>query len=505
MSNTDNVGETMENNIILQYIGDRQCAVLGLGVSNLPLVRLLCTAGRVVRVYDKHTPEELGKDAVALRDGGVQFFQCGKSFEGIEGDLIFRSPGIRPDVDGIRAALSRGAELISEIELFLRLTPAHTYALTGSDGKTTSTTLTGKFLEEQGKAEEYRTYVGGNIGQPLLTECTKMSSADRAVLELSSFQLMTLDRSPSRVAITNVSPNHLDWHRGMEEYIDAKKRIIGADTRRFVTNCECECTLDIAREVAGTDIEIVLFSSKKHSFSRIFEGIQPVGRALAVYERDGYIWVCDGKEEQPALDVSLIKLPGRHNLENYMTAIGLTWGDVSPDVYESVAESFYGVEHRLELVRSVDGVSYYNSSIDSSPTRTAAALSALSDRSIVLICGGYDKNIPYAPLAEAICTHGGIRAVVLTGATGDKIGREIELYEAAHGNTRDIPIYRDGDFTSAVCLARQIAREGDCVLLSPASASFDAFKNFAERGNTFKRIVMGFGGDATYFSFKKEK
>ena len=188
-----------------------------------------------------------------------------------------------------------------------------------------------------------------------------------------------------------------------------------------------------------------------------------------------------------------------------MTAIGLTWGDVSPDVYESVAESFYGVEHRLELVRSVDGVSYYNGSIDSSPTRTAAALSALSDRSIVLICGGYDKNIPYAPLAEAICTHGGIRAVVLTGATGDKIGREIELYEAAHGNTRDIPIYRDGDFTSAVFLSRQVAREGDCVLLSPASASFDAFKNFAERGNTFKRIVMGFGGDATYFSFKKEK
>ncbi|MBQ9112896.1 MAG: UDP-N-acetylmuramoyl-L-alanine--D-glutamate ligase [Clostridia bacterium] len=482
----------MSNAFLIDYIKGRECAILGLGVSNLPLAHTLCEAGIKLRIYDKCTPEELGADALSLRDAGAEFFVSDRNFEGIRGDVIFRSPGIRPDVKGIADAVSRGAELVSEMEVFLRLTPARTYAITGSDGKTTSTTLTGRFLEAYGRINGYNTYVGGNIGTPLLDRCGEMSGDDRAVLELSSFQLMTLTDAPERAAITNISPNHLDWHTGMDEYIASKKNITSDRTRRFVTNAECSETLNIARELARTGMEIVLFSSEKSSYGEIFGDIRPVGGALAVYEREGCIRVSDGVDESKALDVSLIKVPGRHNVENYMTAIGLTWGDVPVQIYADAAQDFFGVEHRLEFVRNLEGVDYYNGSIDSSPTRTAAALSALADRSIVLICGGYDKKIPYEPLARAICEHGGVRAVVLTGATGEKIGREVELYEKAHPSSSLILLYRQSDFASAVELARTVARKGDCVLLSPASASFDAFKNFAERGNTFKRIVMGF-------------
>ena len=474
---------------LLDYVSGRECAILGLGVSNLPLARILTREGIKLNIYDKKSAEELGEDAVALRRAGADFFVADKDFDGLRGELIFRSPGVRPDVKGIADAVARGAELTSEMELFLKLTPAHTLAVTGSDGKTTTTTLTGKFLAACGR----KTYVGGNIGTPLLDKCGQMTCDDNAVLELSSFQLMTLVDSPERVAITNISPNHLDWHTGMDEYVRAKKNVIGGRTRRLVTNAECVATLDIAREVSGRDgIDIVLFSSKRTSHADIFGDIAPRGRAIAVYVKGGSICVCDGEREWSVLDLSRIKILGIHNVENYMTAIGLTYGDVPYDIYASVAESFFGVEHRLEFVRTLDGVDYYNGSIDSSPTRTAAALSALSDRRIVLICGGYDKNIPYAPLAKAICEHGGVYSVVLTGATGDKIGREIALYADKHPELPEVSLYREPDFASAVKLARSVALFGDCVLLSPASASFDAFRNFAERGNTFKRIVMEF-------------
>ncbi len=468
---------------IKNYINGRSCAVLGLGVSNLPLVRLLCREGVDVTIYDKCSPEQLGDEAVALRDAGVRFIVSDKNFDGIAERLIFRSPGIRPDTRGIREAIQGGAELISEMELFLKLTDARTFAITGSDGKTTSTTLTGLFMERVS-----RTYVGGNIGTPLLDKCEQMTKTDNAVLELSSFQLMTLGDAPERVAITNVSPNHLDWHTGMDEYITAKKNIIGKRTRRLTTNADCAHTLDIAYENDIDGMEIVLFSSTKSSYSEIFRAPFSHAKAYAIYLRDGYIRVSDGENEQKVLEACRIKLPGKHNIENYMTAIGLTFGDVPFEIYLDIAETFGGVEHRLEWVRALDGVDYYNSSIDSSPTRTAAALSALADRRIVLVCGGYDKKIPYAPLAEAICGHGGIHTVVLTGATGKKIGEEIDKLNA--GGT--IAKSYVADFSEAIARARTCAKQGDCVLLSPASASFDAFKNFAERGNTFKKIVNSF-------------
>ena len=310
-------------------------------------------------------------------------------------------------------------------------------------------------------------------------------------MELSSFQLMTLKDAPRYSAITNLSPNHLDWHTGMDEYLNAKKHIIGKTTLRFVTNAECEVTAHLAEEIMASRKNdtpaVYLFSSKRTSFSELFpKGAGTNDRAL--YEKNGIILISDGKEELPLLSLSDVQIPGRHNVENFMTAIALTYGSVDPSVYSEVARSFFGVEHRLELVRTLRGVDYYNSSIDSSPTRTAAALSALRGRDIVVICGGYDKKIPFEPLAEALCAT--VRAVVLTGQTGEKIEQVLR----AHPHYREgaPEIYRAPDFEDAVKTAKNAARKGGCVLLSPACASFDAFKNFAERGNTFRKIVQEF-------------
>lgn len=476
-------------NLIKEFVRGRSCAVLGLGVSNIPLVDMLCDIGVCVTVYDKKSADELGTDASRFASRGVRFV-CDGNFENIEEQIIFRSPGIRPDKKGIERAIDSGAELTSEMELFLKLVPARTFGITGSDGKTTTTTLTGKFL---GAADGGKTYVGGNIGEPLLDKCEDMSASDNAVLELSSFQLMNLCDSPEYVAITNVSPNHLDWHTDMSEYVRAKKNIIGERTKRVVTNADCYETFRLACEVMEwDDVELILFSSSKVGYEQIFGNLTPACPAKAIYLSDGYICVGDREGERRLLSLEDIKIPGMHNVENYMTAIGLTLDLVPAEIYGEVAREFFGVEHRLEFVRRIDGVDYYNSSIDSSPTRSAAALSAMKDKSLVLICGGYDKNLPYEPLARAICEHGGVRGVSLTGATGGKIRAEIEKYQAKNGVGENIKVEYNRDFKTAVSTARAMADEGDCVLLTPASASFDAFKNFMERGNTFKKLVEEF-------------
>ena len=476
-------------NRLKNYINGRRVGILGLGVSNLPLAEKLIDMGVPLTVRDKKTPEELGEGALALKARGVRFLSGGNCFDDIEEDLIFRSPGLRPDLPSINAVQSRGGELTSEIELLLEFCPCDTFAITGSDGKTTSTTLTGKFLDLEGQTRNRTTYVGGNIGTPLLTRCEEMTSSDNVVLELSSFQLMTVKKSPMYVAITNVTPNHLDWHGEMGEYIAAKKNIIGSLTRRVVVNANNEVTREIGVEALADGKEVIFFSSTAKSFEEAVP--RQCKGAFAVILRDGAITITDGERAEKLLDVKDIKVPGIHNVENFMTAIALTYGKVATEVYRAVAESFFGVEHRLEFVRRLDGVDYYNSSIDSSPTRTAAALSALGERDIIIICGGYDKKIPYAPLAEHLLARA--KAVVLTGATAPKIDLAMTEYAEAH---KDIPVPRRElaeDFNTAVNKARRLARElgqnNPCVLLSPASASFDCFKNFAERGNCFKDIV----------------
>ena len=484
----------MNNDKLKNYISGRRCEILGLGVSNLPLARKICDMGETLTVKDKAPLSALGDDARALADAGVSFVCGDGAFERCDGDLIFRSPGIRPDIACIADAVARGAELSGEIELFLGLCEAKTFGITGSDGKTTSTTLTYRFLEADSKrTDSGKAYVGGNIGSPLLDRLSGIEKDDRVAIELSSFQLMTTRTAPTHAAITNISPNHLDWHRGMDEYVSAKLNIIGENTRRFVTNADCPTTAEIARKMIlgkrdnETSPEVWLFSSSLDSFCDIFsEGAGKGDRA--VYVKDGYITVSDGANEERVLAISQIRVPGRHNIENFMTAIALTYAEVDVSVYSEVASDFRGVEHRLEHIRTLDGVDYYNSSIDSSPTRTAAALSALRGRDIVIICGGYDKKIPFEPLAQALI--GTVRAVVLTGATADKIEAAIlshKDYMAGEPEIRKIP-----SFSEAVTEARALARAGGCVLLSPACASFDAFKNFAERGKTFCNIVNNF-------------
>ncbi len=458
------------------------CAVIGLGVSNLPLIDFLLSVGATVVARDCKTEEELGDTARRLRAKGVRLCLGANYLEQLSERTVFRSPGLRPDHPALVAARQNGALLTSEMELFLDLTPATVIGITGSDGKTTTTTITGKLLEAECKKRGTgRVYVGGNIGAPLLPKVFEMTPQDYAVVELSSFQLQTMTRSPHRAAITNLTPNHLNWHTDMEEYQRAKRNICThAPCSLTVLNAENAATAQIGHALS---CPVAWFSSAKED-SQMFalrEGDS------AVYARDGTVYAFDGVREQALLQVSQIRLPGKHNLENYMTALALTNGLVCAETIHEVASEFCGVAHRLELVRVLHGVKYYNSSIDSSPTRTAAALSALTEMPIV-ICGGYDKNLSYAPLAQALEQRA--KAVVLTGATAQKI--KAELSDLPRVRQGSLPVYCAPAFEDAVCLAKTLATDGDTVLLSPACASFDAFRNFEERGNTFRRLVEEF-------------
>ncbi len=467
---------------IYSRIENGKTDVLGIGISNLPLIRVLCQMGARVTARDMKSEEQLGDTAKELKDLGVSLVTGEDYLENIEGDIIFRAPGIRPDLPQIKAATDRGALLSSEMEFFLEITPATVLGITGSDGKTTTTTLTGKILaEELKKRGEGRVWIGGNIGTPLLDKVSEMTEKDFAVVELSSFQLQTAARSPYRAIVTNLTPNHLNWHTDMEEYTEAKCNIFRHEPISHVTfNSENEITLSLAKQCP---IPVTLFSSVAENYADTVKG---VFGACAVYERDGVIYFSDGDTEEELIKTSDIKLPGRHNVENYMAAISITRGYVSNDSIRAVAQNFGGVEHRLEFVRELGGVKYYNSSIDSSPTRTAAALSALKERPIV-ICGGYDKNIPFEPLAEALISRA--KAVILTGATAPKI---MAALLAADCGSSGLTVLHESDFKAAAEAARDMAKEGDTVLLSPACASFDAFRNFEERGNTFKNIVNSF-------------
>lgn len=471
----------MNREKILEKIRLSRIGVLGFGVSNVPLVRFLLEAGaKQITVYDKKEREKLGEAADEFAAAGVRFVTGEGYLDEIEADIIFRSPGIRPDADGIVRALTRGAQLTSEMELFFELTPATVIGVTGSDGKTTTTTLVYKILSEElaGKGGG-RVYVGGNIGEPLLPKVNEMTKADYAVVELSSFQLSTMRQSPVRAVVTNVTPNHLDWHHDMREYSEAKYNICRHhQITRTVLNAENEITYAFAESLSSG---VTLFSSKKNSFEEIAGELRG---ARAVFEHEGEIVISDGTVERIMLKTSDIKLVGRHNVENYMAAIGVLDGLVSAKSVEAVAKTFGGVEHRLEFVRELDGVKYYNSSIDSSPTRTAAALSALTEKPIV-ICGGYDKHIPFEGLGDTLCERA--KAVVLIGATASAIREAVE--GSAHYAESDLPLYDADGLAAAVQKAREIAKKGDTVLLSPACASFDMFENFAVRGNAFKKIV----------------
>lgn len=468
--------------LIKNRIKNARCAVLGFGVSNVPLVELLLECGNEITVHDKKDIDKLGEKAKLFSEKGVRFITGDNYLDEIDADIIFRSPGIRPDYNGIRKAIENGAELTSEMELFLELTPAYVLGVTGSDGKTTTTTIAYKLLEKEFENTDRKIYVGGNIGNPLLSKVGEMTERDICVLELSSFQLFTMKRSPDRAVITNLSPNHLDWHRNMAEYVEAKTNIYKHGCIQLTLNGNNELSKEL---FVSDNIELSLFSAN-YSYDDIVDKYKdkPDEKSKsAMFVYDGHIYRYYNNHVLKILNLNSILIPGIHNVENYMAAIALTWKMVSEPTIYYVARTFGGVEHRLELVRVHNDVLYINSSIDSSPSRTVAALSALPVKPIV-ICGGYDKQIPFEPLADALNERA--KAVILTGATAEKIN------EVLRQSDSPIEIYIEKDFKGAIEKARSIAKKDDIVLLSPACASFDAFDNFMQRGNKFKEIVNDF-------------
>ena len=455
------MGSAMQD--YLDSLAGKRVAVMGIGVSNRPLIELLLKAGISVTACDQHERESFGGDIEALEALGARVRLGPGYLEGLEGfDVIFRTPGMRPDIPALEAARAAGAEITSEMEVFFRVCPAALIAVTGSDGKTTTTTIIAGLLRAAG----YRTFVGGNIGRPLLADVPDMTGADMAVLELSSFQLMTMGASPRIAVVTNLAPNHLDIHKSMEEYVDAKRNIYlhqGAGDK-LVLNWDNEITREFASTARG---ETVFFSRRS-----------TLERGVCIH--DGVI-CSDGR---PVLPLEDILLPGVHNVENYMAAIAAVDGLVPDEVLQTYARTFGGVEHRIELVRELDGVRYYNDSIASSPSRTIAGLRSFREK-VILIAGGYDKHIPYDVLGPEILDH--VKVLVLTGDTGLKIKAAVL---AASGYAPGLPVIIEAEeFRAAVLAAHEAAGPGDVVILSPASASFDHFKNFAQRGDTFKALV----------------
>ena len=456
----------MEINAYLSSLRSKKVAVVGIGVSNTPLIHLLCQAGCQVTACDKSERASFGPLAQELEQAGAVLKLGAGYLDDLDADVIFRSPGIRPDIPPFEAAKARGAVITSEMEVFFDVCPCRILAVTGSDGKTTTTTIIAKLLE----AEGYRVHLGGNIGHPLLAETPEMRPEDLVVLELSSFQLMTMRKSPSVAVITNVAPNHLDVHKGMEEYVDAKRNLFRFQSAsdKVVLNWDNDITRGFADEATA---QTVFFSRQN-----------PLKQGVTL--EDGVICVRQGETCRKVLRTADILIPGAHNVENYMAAIGAVDGLVKDETIVEFARTFGGVEHRIELVRELDGVRYYNDSIGTSPSRTIAGLRSFPQK-VILIAGGYDKHIPYDVLGPELVAH--VKAMVLTGATAPKIRAAAEQAEGY--SPEALPIYEIENFDDTVAKAREIAEAGDVVILSPASASYDHFKNFMVRGERFKDLV----------------
>ena len=449
----------------LDSLRNKSVAVIGIGVSNRPLIRLLLERGIRVTACDKKSREALGPLGDELEQHGCRL-QLGEDYlKDLTEDVIFRTPGLRPDVPELAAAVARGSLLTSEMEVFFEVCPCPEIAVTGSDGKTTTTTIIAKLLEAAGRT----VHLGGNIGKPLLPEIESIQPEDCAVVELSSFQLISMRESPDVAVVTNLSPNHLDVHKDMQEYIDAKKNILlhqGAFSRT-VLNAGNEITASFAPQVRGD--------------CWMFRRGAPVERG---------VW-CDGEtiyvHGQALLPICQIRIPGWHNVENYMAAIAAVWGDVEPQTIRRVAETFAGVEHRAEFVRELRGVKYYNDSIATSPTRVISGMLSLFPQKILLIAGGYDKHIPFEPLGPAVCEK--VKTLILLGDTAQKIQ---DAVQAAPQYQEGCPeILRVDNMEQAVAAAAAHAQPGDIVSLSPACAAFDLYPNFEVRGRHYKDIVNG--------------
>lgn len=447
-------------------IKGKKIAMCGIGVSNTPLILSFLKQGARVIACDRREREQIGKIADEIENAGAELKLGENYLENLEVDIIFRTPGMNFHLPELESARKRGIAVTSEMEVFFDLCPATIFAVTGSDGKTTTTTLISKMLEAEGK----RVFVGGNIGTPLLPEIENITADDFVVAELSSFQLISMRKSPDVAVVTNVAPNHLDVHKSMDEYVEAKKNILLHQNAfsRTVLNRDNDITESFRKDVRGQSLG---FSMKR----RLNNG--------AWLDSDGVLHMAYRGIDVPVIDRKEIAVLGDHNVENYLAAITAVWGYVGVDSICKVAHEFSGVEHRIEFVRELDGVKYYNDSIASSPTRTIAGLKAFGQK-VILIAGGYDKHIPFEPLMPYLVEK--VKTLYLCGDTADKIEKCLRDYEGYNGSPE---IVRVENIPEAVASARKLAVAGDIVTLSPACASFDAYPNFAARGNHFKQLV----------------
>lgn len=451
-----------------EYIQNKKVAVIGLGVSNIPLLDYLYKNKAKVTVFDNREIDKIPKDVMDKITNYNFLFSFGENnLSKLVGfNLIFRSPSCMPNQPALEEEAKRGAIVTSEIELLLKMAPCKVIGVTGSDGKTTTTSLIYSILKHSG----YNCYLGGNIGIPLFTKLDQIVPEDIIVLELSSFQLMNMEVCPDISVVTNVTPNHLNIHKSYEEYIEAKKNIFANQTEKgiVVLNYENEITKAFSKEVNG---KVVFFSSK----TKLEDGI--------IFD-NGIIKECEDNLRRHLINVENVKLCGVHNYENICAAIGAAKSLVDTDkMVEAICE-FAGVEHRLEFVREIDGVKWYNDSIGTSPTRTIAGLNAF-DEEIILIAGGYDKHLDYEPLAKPVLEK--VKALILMGQTAEKIYSAVT--KELEKENKELKIYMCSDLMQTVQTAKKIAKTGQIVLFSPASASFDLFKDFADRGNKFKEIV----------------
>ncbi|MBR3614751.1 MAG: UDP-N-acetylmuramoyl-L-alanine--D-glutamate ligase [Clostridia bacterium] len=454
------------------YLRGRKVAVIGLGVSNIPLIDYLHDLKSNVTFFDGREIDDIDKNIVDKIVNYGMNFSFGKGYlEKLVGfDIIFRSPSCLPTVPELLKEAERGAIITTEIEMVIELCPCLVIGITGSDGKTTTTTLISEIIKENG----YTCFLGGNIGTPLFTKINDMQPEDIVVLELSSFQLMNMKISPKISVITNITPNHLNIHADMEEYVEAKKNIFKYQDKDglLILNYDNEITRNCASEAPGN---VVFFSSKDKNVN-----------GYLVDTEDGKIKVSENGLRKHVFDTRKMKLRGVHNFENAACSIIATKDLVKKESIDKVLTEFKGVEHRLELVKETKNrIKWYNDSVSSSPTRTIAGLNAFSFKNIILIAGGYDKNLDYNVLAKPILDN--CKSLILLGQTSEKIEKAVMLEQKKL--KKDINIYKCKTLNQAVQTANEIAIKGDIVLFSPASASFDMFKNFAERGEIFKQYV----------------
>ena len=450
------------------YLKGKKVAIIGLGVSNLPLLKYMYEKKAIVTVFDEKEKEEVPRKLLERLDKYEANSFFGKScFENLKKfDIIFRSPSCLPTRKELVEEKERGAIITSEIEMLMKLCPCKIIGVTGSDGKTTTTSLIYNILKKAG----YNTYLGGNIGIPLFTKIDEMKPDDILVLELSSFQLMGMKISPNISVITNITPNHLNIHKDYKEYIDAKKTIFKYQNENdyLVLNYDNEITRKCKTQAKS---KVIYFSSK-----------EKLDNGFIV--DNGIIKECEDGIRKHILNTKDVFLRGNHNFENIGAALAATKTLVDQDIAVEAVKEFKAVEHRLEFVREIDNVKWYNDSVSSSPTRTIAGLNSF-DEDIVLIAGGYDKNLDYTPIAKPILKK--VKTLILLGATSGKIFNAVK--DEGEKEKKHIDIYMCDNLEEAINLAKKYAKPNEVVLFSPASASFDMFKNFAERGNIFKNLV----------------